>query len=169
MRRYRVIRATVLSIAILCLQAGSASASSTLLSGYGGPGQGNQAIIGATLIGGGGGSGGSAGSGSSSAGTAAGAPTSIALAQPRSKHAGKRSAGRGAGGHRAKSGAPARTTGSTGSARSAVPAAARSTGGALGLTGADALYIILACCLLLGTAFLTVRVNGRGGRADGAR
>lgn len=166
MRRHRVIRATVLSAAILCLQAASASASSTLLSGYGGPGQGNQAIIGATLIGGGGGSGGSAGSESPASGGAASAPASIALARPPAKKAAKRSAGRRAGARRDKPGAP---VGSGGPARSAVPAAARSAGGALGLTGADALYIILACCVLLGTAFLTVRLNGRAGRAGGAR
>src|SRR4051794_19511196 len=42
----------------------AASASSTLLSGYGGPGQGNQAILGSAVIGGKGGSGGGGGSGS---------------------------------------------------------------------------------------------------------
>src|SRR6185437_13398965 len=45
----------LLALGLLGAFAPAASASSTLLSGYGGPGQGNQAILGSTLIGGGGG------------------------------------------------------------------------------------------------------------------
>ena len=53
--------AALMALAFCCALAPAADASSTLLSGYGGPGQGNQAILGSTLIGGGGGSSSSSG------------------------------------------------------------------------------------------------------------
>jgi len=169
LRRHRVIRATVIAVAALCLQATSASASSTLLSGYGGPGQGNQAIIGAALIGGGGGSGGSSGSESAAAGANGSAPASIVLPRTPSKTTARGRSHRSATGRRAKPTSSGAASGSNGSTRPATPAAARSTGGALGLTGSDLLYVILAFCVLVGTALLTVRLSGRSGSPAGAR
>lgn len=154
---------------MLCLQAASASASNTLLSGYGGPGQGNQAIIGSTLIGGG--SGGGSGSGSTGAQATGSAPASIALPQT--------SAGKGAGGstrrrnhparHAGKPSVPSKTSGAGGTQRPATTAASPGGGGTLGLTGADVLYMILALCVLAATAVLTARLTGRTGRAGGTR
>lgn len=159
--RHRVIRAIAAAVAVLCLQAAPASASSTLLSGYGGPGQGNQAIIGATLIGGGG----SSGSESGSTGTSASAPASIALPRATVKTTAKSRPRKRTAGRHAKPAAP--TPG--GSAQAATPAAARSAGGTLGLSGTDLLYVILAFCALAGTAILTVRLSGRTGPAAAAQ
>jgi len=166
---HRIIRAAALTALMLCLQAASASASSTLLSGYGGPGQGNQAIIGATLIGGG--SGGGSGSGSTGAQATGSTPASIALPQTSAGKGGGRSGRRRT--HPArpagKPSASSKTT-ATGGARRPAPAAARpGGGGTLGLTGADVLYIILAFCVLAATAVLTSRLTGRTGRAGGTR
>src|ERR1700761_4789261 len=87
MRRQRLTTTVALfAFGCFCASAPGAWASSTLLSGYGGPGQGNQAILGSTLIGGGGASGGSGGSGGGAAGVPA--PTSIEAA-PGSPPAGK--------------------------------------------------------------------------------
>src|ERR1700753_670599 len=62
MGRQRLTPAAALVALSLCILPAGAHASSTLLSGYGGPGEGNQAIIGSALIGGGkGGSGGGKG------------------------------------------------------------------------------------------------------------
>lgn len=163
MLRYRVTTIVVLlALASCCAFSPAAMASSTLLSGYGGPGQGNQAILGSTLIGGaGGGSGGGAGTGSPS-GTAA----SLAVEEPRAGS----SSGSGSGGsgssHRGGSAASraSRSAPSTG-ARPAITAltAERVDAPALGLGGGDVAYIVLAFLVLALTALLTVLVMRRGG------
>ena len=66
MRSRRMITPTIALVALSAAMPVAASASS-LLSGYGGPGQGNQAILGSALLGGGS-SGGSSGSTGSSPG-----------------------------------------------------------------------------------------------------
>ena len=151
---------------MVCVQTSPAAASSTLLSGYGGPGQGNQAILGATLVGGGGKSGGSGGSSSSSSSSYL-APTSIALpvaaarARGRSAHSGG-----GRGGH-SPAGSPQK--GVAGSSKGASPAythvsdtSSRTAGaGALGLSGADLAYMLLAFLVLALTAVLTVLLTRR--------
>jgi len=163
LRTHRFISPAVLAAICICPQAAAASPSSTLLSGYGGPGQGNQAILGSTLIGG---KGGGKGTGGGPTGPpAVTATTSIALPQaaPSSSHrrAGvvppKRSAGR----HASKVPAPAYERGT--------PAADRAGGGTLGLTGADVVYGVLALGALALTALLTVRLARRSGRAEGTQ
>jgi hypothetical protein len=155
---------TVAAIAALsvCILPTVADASSTLLSGYGGPGEGNQAIIGSTLIGGskGGGSGGSGGTSHLSAGSG-------------SIEAPARTPGSGSGGSRAKGSSHARkpssaskghASGSGASAYTPAVSTAQAGGGStLGLTGGDALYIVLALGLLALTALLTGRLTRRTG------
>ena len=163
MGRHRLITTAVLTALALCVALpGEAGASSTLLSGYGGPGEGNQAIIGATLIGGSGGQG-SSGGGSESGGASTGA---------RSEGANAPSSGSSS--RSTRSGGRARATGRAGQAsgsspRSYTPATAaassRAAGSsALGLSGTDGLYMILAFGALALTAVITGRLARR---ADG--
>ena len=184
MRRHRhCTHAALITFALLCVSAAPAAASSTLLSGYGGPGQGNQAIIGSALVGGGhsggsgrGGSGGAGGAGSAggsgSSSSASGlSPSSIALAPA----TGAARTGSGAPSRRSasagKPASPRKPTAKTGPAPAhplAAPVASRSAGsGALGLSGADVGYIVLASGLLALTALLTVRLSRRPGGAGG--
>jgi hypothetical protein len=168
LRTHRFISAAVFAALCFCPQAVAASPpkpSSTLLSGYGGPGQGNQAILGSTLIGGAGGKGGGKGTGGGPPGPSAAATTSIALPQaaPSSSHRparhvpSKHSATR----HVSKTPAPAYVRGT--------PASDRAAGGTLGLTGADVLYGLLALGALALTALLTVRLARRSGRVQGTQ
>jgi hypothetical protein len=141
----------------------------SLLSGYGGPGEGNQAILGSALLnapkggGGSGAAGGSQSSGSQTSGTQSGE-----AAAPQSTH-GSSGATKGSA-RRRKEGARATRTPTRGTAPQAAkgasviyPAASRevTTGGsrALGLSGADFVYIILALGVLALTGFLTVRLT----------
>ena len=170
---------------LICAQALPAHASSTLLSGYGGPGQGNQAIIGSALIGGGsrpgGGSGGANGAGPSSTSSSPSSSSSSSPSPPESQApssmalpsggAGPTTAGAGSHGARtrgAKRSAPATRTGTPDVA--ITPVSARSAArGALGLSGADIAYIVLAFGLLALTALLTVRLSRRPGGAGGTQ
>jgi hypothetical protein len=89
--------AVSLALAAAALVPGSASAGS-LLSGYGGPGEGNQVILGAALLGGpsgGAGAGGEGGSGSGGQGSALVAPGQGAAAGPGTTGASGAAAGRG--------------------------------------------------------------------------
>jgi hypothetical protein len=152
----------------LCVLPAGADASSTLLSGYGGPGEGNQAIIGSTLIGGGGkgGSGGGTGSASQvSAGSGsleAPAPTASGSGGSHAKGAAHIRKGSGApGGHASGDGVSAYT-----------PAAAttRDGGGStLGLTGGDLLYIVLALGVLAVIAVFTGRLTRHPGSPSEAQ
>lgn len=131
-----------------------------LLSGYGGPGQGNQAILGSTLLGGpGGGSaggggasgGGAQGSGSSAAAStlAAAGTTAGASHSSRALHAGSATHAapqRGVAGELAASSYPASEP------------AATSSGSAFGLSGSDLAYILLGAAALAFTGALTRRV-----------
>ena len=170
MKNHRGIITTVTLMGLVLTIAPPASASS-LLSGYGGPGQGNQAILGSALIngpsGGGGGTSGSGGSGGSAGGeSGASQPTSSTApgsapggsakgtAQPRSGKAGSGKPGNASG-----KGSPAHTS-------TTVPVAPQSaTGGspALGLSGADVLYILLAAAALVATGLLTRQIARRPG------
>jgi hypothetical protein len=163
------ITSVALAAAFACLLAPTAAAANTLLSGYGGPGQGNQAILGAALVNPPGGGSGSAGNGS--AGGAAAAGTSLGTTSSGS------SAGSGAAQtppsarHRAATGAhavgAAAANASAGGPRanssvSALAAREPSLGSSLlGLSGADLIYILLVFGALGLTAGLTWRVAGR--------
>jgi hypothetical protein len=133
-----------------------------LLSGYGGPGQGNQAILGSTLLGGGSG-GGSTGAGGGT-GQAATATSAGALASGSSATATRGSSGTG---HTARAGHAAAGL----RARNAAPGAGalkpvsyptvEPTGGASGglsLSAADISFVVLAAAALAITGALTRRI-----------
>jgi hypothetical protein len=167
MRRHRAIitTATLLVAGVVGTIPATASAGS-LLSGYGGPGQGNQAILGSALIGGssgGGGTGGPAALGSTATGSgqSAGGPSTVAAGtagrkgpvhSARSRH--------GVGGKDAP--APRSSETPAGAARSGTSRLRVGAGGAeeastpaLGITGADLVYILLATGALVLTGGLT--------------
>lgn len=180
-----MIKLTISSLLTLCLSAALpvAATASSLLSGYGGPGQGSQEIIGAGLVNGGshgGGSrGGGSGGGSSSAagpvaaatsdtgtGTTSGAATSL---RPRP---GKRAAKanrttrvKGKAGSVTPGGSKAYTALSPSAAVHAAPGG----GGALGLSGANLLYMALVLGALIFTGLLTRRLVGPARRVGTGR
>jgi hypothetical protein len=171
MSRYRrtISMGVFAALALTCAAPASAYAS-PLLSGYGGPGQGSQAIIGSELLngppGGGGGSAGP-GAGSTSAASSSTAPGAGA------------SVGGVTGAHRAagQSRSPGTSTpmlrGPAGNRTSVKAGSAyhyglRSTtygmgGGAstLGVSGADLLYLVLGVTVLLLTGVLTSQLTRR--------
>jgi hypothetical protein len=182
-------RLTIALVAVLALCAaglfsGAADAGS-LLSGYGGPGEGNQAVLGSALINGPSGKGGAGGAGGAGAG---GYPVagSLALASQSTSATGHGGAGRsrpGAAATDAKRGSGVRANGKhapTTAAQSSnrgsqayigaygQTASRRAHGGSqtLGLSGADLLYILLALGLLVLTGVLTRRL-ARANRGDG--
>ena len=163
MRRHRVIT----TAAFLALAVPTTAQASSLLSGYGGPGQGNQAILGATVIGGsaGGGSSGSGGGSSTSASSGGGlalSSTSGSTPTARTKAKGHAKAHTRAGvskqqGH-ASAGSPNAYRAS--STLSANETAAVSTP-TLGVSGADLVYILLAFAALAVTGVITDRLVRR--------
>ncbi len=176
MTHQRSIRATV-ALTLLLLLASAvgplAAGANSLLSGYGGPGQGNQAILGAALVGGR--SGGSTGGGSGNAGS--GGEPSLSLGSG-AHEAGKSDssparARAGGGGRAAGASVTARRhsngTSAGGSSpypdrlRAGAAPAGSGSSSALGLSGADALYILLALGVLILTAVLTRRLARQPG------
>jgi hypothetical protein len=171
MTRRLTITAISLVLATSFASPAAAVAAGPLLSGYGGPGQGNQAILGSALLNGGSGGGSSGGrhagngtqvarasNGEVSTGTGAGAPAGAsagaaggapaAASGARGKHPASPVAG-GSSGHAAASADSSSLTASRGGA-----------GGSqtLGLSGADLLYILLAFGVLVFTGLLTRRL-----------
>jgi hypothetical protein len=184
MKSHRIIIyiGVVLAAALAVLPA-SALASS-LLSGYGGPGQGSQAILGSALVNGpkGGGSGGGGGPAATSSGTAQNAgsstgPVTQATPSAPSGSSGTSSAPSGRskssarGSQRARTRAHETAAGTTSGEQSFYPAAERvpsGVGGAtLGLSGADLVYIILAAGILVSLGLLAWRTDA-GDRREGA-
>jgi hypothetical protein len=187
MRSHRTIF-TTLGLAAVLWTAAPASAGS-LLSGYGGPGQGNQAILGAALLNGrhggghgGSGAGGAGGGTSGSAGVGQGSPaTSTNGALSAAAGAGARGpttstgsapgrGGRGEGGARSHgAGGPASAGGAPAypppSSNAAPPSADSNT---LGLSGAEELFVLLALGVLALTGTLTMRLT-RTTRPGGPR
>lgn len=166
----RSARAALLFALCVLLLAGAVPATagaSSLLSGYGGPGQGNQEILGSTLLGGSSGGGGTAGGGEGAsiiattpnAGGSSPASTSPAGARTRSKAAKHpptaANAGHGSKAHGRSTPAPAVSSAVTLTQASDVGSQA------LGLDGADALYILLALGVLSLTGALTGRLTRR--------
>ncbi len=147
-------------LALFSTAAESARANS-LLSGYGGPGQGEQAILGSTLIGGGSGGG---------AGSATGSPAATTRAQRSDVPSG--AAAPSAGGARAGTvgasaqGGPSPSAAGTSSLREPAKAyfsSATASTPALGVSTSDLLYIIAALAALVVSAALT-RTLTRGER-----
>ncbi|HYM54286.1 MAG TPA: hypothetical protein VES97_02905 [Solirubrobacteraceae bacterium] len=147
----------------------AAAGANPLLSGYGGPGQGNQAILGSALLNGPSGGGGSGGGGGvTSRGTAAaGVPSGGAAGAPAARKPGGASGAAGKGGRRATdraanasgsaSGTPTEASGSA--ASRALPAGTHT----LELPGRDIFYMLLALAALALTGALTRRLTRRSG------
>jgi hypothetical protein len=176
------------TLALVFLAASPAGAEDPLLSGYAGPGGGDQAVLGSQLIGGGGGkSGGSGGSGSGKAATtrslqaapatSASASAPVASGTP-SSSSGSSSSGSGAGKGKARSKrsgakrsgssrASGREGGSTAKTRPAhavptptYPATRASSGaGGLPLSGQDVLLALLGAGVVAAVAAGTVRLT----------
>jgi hypothetical protein len=166
-RRTSILIPTTLAVVMLCPIPAVAAASS-LLSGYGGPGQGNQAILGSALLngpsnrGGGGstGAGGSTGSGGSS-GAQSGTSAGVQEARSNSAVSSHRSgtSAKGKAGHPNAAVSPAYPNGPLSMTRESAGSAT------LGLSGKDVIYIILALGALVLTAALTRQLTReRGGR-----
>ena len=149
--------AALLAAGALAYAPAGANAGS-LLSGYGGPGQGSQALLGSTLIGGGGSSGGSGGG--------SGGPSGQVSLEASSSTT-HRSAGGGGSARRSgarPAGRPA-AAGGEGLGRTALAGFHETGAGSstLGLTGIDLVYII---AVLAGLALVAVLTRGA---ARGAR
>jgi hypothetical protein len=136
-RKIWISSVLALAGAMLVLAPTTAFAGSPLLSGYGGPGAGEQAILGSTLVGG---SGGGAG-GSSSSGGSGGANLSGSAGASTSSAGGTSSRGsgsaRGSGVGAANAGSGSRDTTSKGGANARGPQGERSTG----IGGAASAYV----------------------------
>lgn len=168
-RRVTITIATLLvGSALAAAPAGAASG--PLLSGYGGPGEGEQAILGSALIGGpatppapgaASASGelaravaGSAASESSSAGTASGGGAAAGSARRRDEQGAATSGAR-----------RSRRGGAVGARRGAEASlTATESTPPLGITGADLAYVLVAFAALALTGVLTLRLAGRPGR-----
>jgi hypothetical protein len=157
-----------------------AALASSLLSGYGGPGQGNQAILGSALLNGpGGGSGPRGGGGSDESSSLASSAGSSASSQVAGWSPVGSSAGTGVAGKGSSSRAAATSRGSqavrSGSAPSIADVYAAAERGrpapstpAFGLSGADLLLIVLAVCVLGLIGLLSLRLT-RESPAAGSR
>jgi len=156
-------RATIITLTLLALSAASPAAAmaGSLLSGYGGPGAGSQAIIGSTLIktppnaGSGGGASTLAGAPSSSSGASQGASTTRSATRT-SARSGARSHGQSAPGKLPSAfGKVSRSQTAYGLSSSQ---ASVEGSPALGVSGVDLLYIALALGALLLTGALTAKL-----------
>lgn len=157
----------------------AAASASPLLSGYGGPGQGNQAILGSTLLNeppSGGGPSGTAGGGSSSAAGSSSANEPAPAAGSGSVTGGKSMTGdsgkQASGGDRktrkggsSRQGSSVGRGGGRGGRGGGVPEASADRSAAystvvLGLSDTDLLEVVLALVALVFTAFITGRAAG---------
>jgi hypothetical protein len=185
MKRSQIIAATTALMAALSAVAPGVVRANSLLNGYGGPGQGNQAILGSALLNGpGGGSGGGGGRGASTGEAKPGlAASSLAEATSGGARAGRRNAahsglgsgtggkGRTTGGAATGGGGKAGGSGQTGKASvGAADAYLASEHGearaasdgleTLGLSARDLLYLLFTLCLLVSTGMATRRLTG---------
>ena len=179
MTKHRRIVWTGVIVAALSAGASTAASAGSLLSGYGGPGQGSQAILGSTLVngrsGGGGGStsggtGNSSGSfrygeqsgetGSSAAGAAGAGVDAVRKSATRERRSRGQRAGGTSGSRKTGAG------GASGGGASTYPTSSveRASGAGaeesetLGLPGSDWLYVLLGLVGLLTTGLLTWRL-----------
>lgn len=157
MTPHRTIISTALLLLAISVVLPAAALANPLLSGYGGPGQGSQAILGSTLLNGPGSGGGAPPL--SAAQTPAG--LSAGVGAPAGGQLGSRtgSAQRGSAGH-AEEAQP--THGAAAAGTDIYPASERQiarASGTLGLTGWDVAYILLAFGLLVLTALITRRLT----------
>lgn len=191
MRSRRIIASAVICIAGLLAAMPAAASAGSLLSGYGGPGEGSQVILGASLVNGPRGGGGSPGGGGSQGGssragggsTAGGESSTVATTGSPAD----RASSHGTGGHSASSrharagagGAKQVTAGVNGGSAGGAAAHASSPTVAsvrpaaegsdtLGVSGIDLLYILLAVGALVLTAVLTRRIASTSAPAGGS-
>jgi hypothetical protein len=182
MTSHRTISSTLTLLAVLATVAPSSAFAGPLLSGYGGPGEGNQAILGSTLIGGAGGGSGSSGGSSGSDGSSSSAVAGAGAQPGQSNGALSGSQGHGSKTLGVGTRASDRGVGTLSGGRKASAGAARtyqvSSGGgtsqitpggldALGLSGADLLYVLLALGALGATGVLTKRLVRTTSRPEG--
>ncbi len=181
MRRNRITLGTLALLALFAILVPTALASGPLLSGYGGPGAGAQAIIGGTLLNGpGGGSDGSVGGSSSSSSSFSSSSSSSSSSSTNASRVaagGGRvvpgsSGGRGSSpaprpgsrGVSAGGGASARSTGAYASRShpEAAMAASVSAAGSSWFTGGDLLALVLVAGALALVTAASVRLSGVG-------
>lgn len=164
----RTIIPTVALLLGLLAATPSVASGNSLLSGYGGPGQGNQAILGASLLNGPSGGGGSSGSPPAvQSGPGSTISTGSGGLGPTPRQRGKRAAGRtrrGAttgGGGRGLVGQTSEGAGDIYPASSAGGASQQAPGdsGAFGLSGENLLLILLVVGVLACTGVLTRRLT----------
>lgn len=155
MTSHRTISLTLTLLAVLMIVVPSSAVANSLLSGYGGPGEGNQAILGSALLGGTGRGSGSSGSTGSSPSDA----TRVGVQAGRSNAVPTGSNGRGGG----ASGSRSRSGDASGDAASAYPVVSRGNTAqpaseTLGLSGEDLAYVLLALGALVVTGVITRRL-----------
>jgi hypothetical protein len=151
-----MITPTIAWLVALAAVIPAAASASPLLSGYGGPGEGSQVILGSSLLGGGGGGGGSSQNTGAPTGTGGSSKAGTGNLSTRSR----RSL---AGGHGKRATGPvggASPSGSQVYPASARGAASREAGASdtLGLSGENLMYILLALAALIFTGVLTRRM-----------
>jgi len=181
MTSHRTISLTLTLLAVLMTGGPSSAQASSLLSGYGGPGEGNQMILGSALVGGGG-DGGSSSGASGSAGSAAPGTGNVGTRAGRGNVAPGGSSGRGStpggGAGRAAGGAAGSRGGKGEAADGAVRAYPVVSGEAqpttgptetLGLSDGDLGYALLALGALVFIGVLTRRLaRASSSRVEGA-
>jgi hypothetical protein len=174
---------TLMTISALLVAALPATAyANPLLSGYGGPGQGTQVILGASLVNGPGGGGSSNGGGASKGGPSASVPASPAAEQGAVGGAGASGSHANAGGPRtANRGGPRGAHAGAGTGAASARASVLSSGaypeseksvaqpsGGFGLSTTGLLEVLLALCALAATLVavrrLTRGISGAGGQ-----
>jgi hypothetical protein len=146
MTSHRTTLLTLASLVVIAASMPSLASASPLLGGYGGPGEGDQTILGSALLNGPR-SGGSGGPGSRGGGTRVASRRSEAPVSPGD-------------GKQAVGGTGSEPSGPDSiSERGAAAPSAVTDSGALGLSGADLLYVLLVLGALALTAVLTRRLT----------
>ncbi|HEV7163621.1 MAG TPA: hypothetical protein VGN25_10225 [Solirubrobacteraceae bacterium] len=165
MKRQRLTTATTLTAMALSMLAPLGAEANSLLSGYGGPGQGSQAILGSALVNGPGGGGGSSGGGATNlSGSAAGAGSGGSTLGARNGVVGSSRQGGGSSTHAAKRGGSRPDTSGSGSGtyKPAYPPSTATSSAVessqVGLSNSDLLYVVLAAGALVLTGVLTRRL-----------
>jgi hypothetical protein len=184
MKSHRKISLTTALLAALVAVVPASASANSLLSGYGGPGAGNQAILGSALIGGGGSAGGGGSSGSNGSGSTESTGSSAGSAAGPEVAGGGEAASGGSSGRDAEAGASGGATGkgaagktgaagsgnahgkASGGAARAYPVrplddASKQTSagsGALGFSAADFGYLLLLLAVLGATGLVTRRL-----------
>jgi hypothetical protein len=177
MTSYRKIIPIVAGFAALSAMSPTAATAGSLLSGYGGPGQGNQSVLGSALLngsgngGGGSGTGGgsSTGGGAATGGSGASAPGSASGISAQESPGGATRGSGTAGRHRAAARPGRSTAGGAGLPVFRGYTASQRSSAAhpwLGISGEDLLYVIVALAVLAFTGTLTLRLAGAGRRSS---